>query len=118
MDYSYVAYTKEKKMVKGRLSATSEEAAINLLNYGGFKVLKIKQYTPLFNLGKLTDSFNRVKPKEIVMLSRQLALLLESGTDIVASLELLQSQVTNRTLKRRSARWLPISAAAARYRWQ
>jgi len=34
------------------------------------------------------------------MFSRQLALLLESGTDIVTSLELLQSQVTNRTLKR------------------
>lgn len=32
------------------------------------------------------------------MFSRQLALLLESGTDIVTSLELLQSQVTNRTL--------------------
>lgn len=34
------------------------------------------------------------------MFSRQLALLLESGTDIVTSLELLQSQMTNRTLKR------------------
>jgi type IV pilus assembly protein PilC len=42
---------------------------------------------------------SRVKPKEIIMLSRQLALLLESGTDIVTALELLQSQVTNRTLK-------------------
>jgi type IV pilus assembly protein PilC len=34
------------------------------------------------------------------MFSRQLALLLQSGTDIVASLELLQTQVTNHTLKR------------------
>jgi type IV pilus assembly protein PilC len=33
------------------------------------------------------------------MFSRQLALLLESGTDIVTSLELLQSQITNRTTK-------------------
>jgi len=34
------------------------------------------------------------------MFSRQLALLLESGTDIVASLEILQAQITNRTLRR------------------
>ena len=33
------------------------------------------------------------------MFSRQLALLLESGTDIVTSLELLQAQTTNRGLK-------------------
>ncbi len=100
MDYSYVAYTKEKKMVKGKLSATSEEAAVNLLNYGGFKVIKIKQYTPFLNIGKIGNLFRRVSQKEIIMLSRQLALLLESGTDIVASLDLLQSQVTSRTLKK------------------
>jgi len=34
------------------------------------------------------------------MFSRQLALLLQSGTDVVASLELLQAQLTNRTLKK------------------
>lgn len=34
------------------------------------------------------------------MFSRQFALLLEAGTDIVTSLELLQSQVTNRMLKK------------------
>ncbi len=100
MDYSYVAYTKEKKMVKGKLSATSEEAAMNLLSYGGYQVIKIKQYTPIINLGKLLNMFRRVNQKETVMFSRQLALLLESGTDIVASLELLQHQVTNKILKK------------------
>jgi len=34
------------------------------------------------------------------MFSRQLALLLESGTDIVTSLELLRSQTSDRNLKR------------------
>jgi type IV pilus assembly protein PilC len=100
MDYSYVAYTKENKIVKGRLSATNEDAAINLLNYGGYKVIRVTPHTILFNWDKISSIFGRVNPKEVVMFSRQLALLLESGTDIVASLELLQSQVTNRTLKR------------------
>ncbi|MFC1865437.1 type II secretion system F family protein [Chloroflexota bacterium] len=100
MDYSYVAYTKEKKMVRGRLTATSEEAARNLLNYGGYNIVKVQEHNTLFNWEKISALFGKVNPSEVVMFSRQLALLLSSGTDIVASLELLQDQVTNRMLKR------------------
>ncbi len=100
MDYQYVAYTEDRTLVKGRLSATNEEAAINLLSYGGYQTVSLKEITPFLNREKLVARFSRVKPSEIIMFSRQLALLLESGTDIVSSLELLQSQVTNHTLQR------------------
>ncbi len=100
MNYAYIAYDREKKLVKGKLSASSEEGAAKLLNYGGYKVLSIKPYVAFFNFEKLAALFSRVSPREIIMFSRQLALLLESGTDIVGSLELLQGQVTNRTLQR------------------
>ena len=100
MDYQYIAYTQDRKLVRGKLSATSEEAAVNLLSYGGYQVVSLKSFTPFFNMEKLVALFSRVKPTEIIMFSRQLALLLESGTDIVGALELLQSQVTNRTLKK------------------
>lgn len=100
MDFSYVAYTKDKKLVRGKLSASSGEAAAKLLSYGGFQVLTLRPRVPFFKLGRLSTLFTRVNPREIIMFSRQLALLLESGTDIVASLELLQGQVTNRGLQR------------------
>jgi type IV pilus assembly protein PilC len=100
MDYTYLAYTRDKKLVKGKLSATSDEAATKLLSYGGYQVLTLKPHVPFFNMEKIADIFTSVKPREIIMFSRQLALLLESGTDIVASLELLQAQVTNRALKK------------------
>lgn len=99
MEFKYVAYTEDKRLVKGKLSATNEEAAINLLSYGGYQTVSLKEVVPFFNTQKLAARFTRVKPREIIMFSRQLALLLESGTDIVTSLELLQSQVTNRTLQ-------------------
>jgi len=99
MEFQYVAYTEDKRLVKGKLSATNEEAAINLLSYGGYQTVSLKEIVPFFNLQKMAARFSRVKPREIIMFSRQLALLLESGTDIVTSLELLQSQVTNHTLK-------------------
>ncbi len=100
MDYTYLAYTRDKKLVRGKLSATSDEAATKLLSYGGYQVLTLKPHVPFFNMEKIADIFTSVKPREIIMFSRQLALLLESGTDIVASLELLQAQVTNRALQK------------------
>jgi len=100
MDYAYVAYTEDRRLVKGKLSAISEDAATNLLSYGGYQVVSLKKIVPFFKTEKLVAVFSRVKPREIIMFSRQLALLLESGTDIVTSLELLQSQITNRTLKK------------------
>ena len=100
MDFAYVAYTEDKKLVKGRLSAISEEAATDLLGYGGYRVVSLKSVVPFFNKEKLLASFTRIKPAEITMFSRQLALLLEAGTDIVTSLDLLQDQIDNQTLRR------------------
>jgi type IV pilus assembly protein PilC len=100
MNFAYTAYTEDKKLVKGRVSATSEEAASELLSYGGFRVVSLKSTLPLVNTEKLLARFSQIKPAEIVMFSRQLALLLESGTDIVTSLDLLQDQIINETLRK------------------
>jgi len=86
-------------MVKGKVSAANQEAATGLLNYGGYQLLSLKQVVPFFNTEKMGSYFSRVKQTEMVMFSRQLALLLEAGTDIVTALELLQNQTTNHTLK-------------------
>jgi type IV pilus assembly protein PilC len=101
MNFTYVAYAEEeKKLISGKVSATSEESATELLAYGGYRVLSLRSIRPWFNKEKLQALFARIKPAEIVMFSRQLALLLESGTDIVTSLDLLQNQITNRTLQK------------------
>ena len=101
MDFSYVAYSEEnKKLISGKVSATSEEAAIELLGYGGYRVLSLKAVSRLFNRERLRSRVSRIKSAEIIMFSRQLALLLESGTDIVTSLDLLQNQITDRSLQK------------------
>jgi type IV pilus assembly protein PilC len=101
MNFSYVAYAdEEKKLISGKVSATSEEAATELLGYGGYRALSLKLVRPWFDKEKLQARFSRIKQAEIIMFSRQLALLLESGTDIVTSLDLLQNQVTNQTLQK------------------
>jgi len=100
MQYSYVVSTEDNRIAKGKLSAGSEESAIELLTNSGYRILNLKEFTPFFSAAKLTAQLTPVKATETIMFTRQLALLLESGVDIVTSLELLQAQSTNRTFKK------------------
>jgi len=100
MEFAYTAYTEDKRLVKGKVSAISEEAAAELLGYGGYKVVSLKSSLSLLNTEKLMARFSSIKAHEVVMFSRQFALLLESGTDIVTALDLLQGQITNKTLQK------------------
>jgi type IV pilus assembly protein PilC len=99
MDFVYVAYTEDKRLVKGKIVANNEEGAAELLSYGGYRVVSLKSVAHFINKEKLMARFSRTKPAEVIMFSRQLALLLESGTDIVTSLDLLQEQTASETLK-------------------
>ncbi|MBI4295946.1 MAG: type II secretion system F family protein [Chloroflexi bacterium] len=100
MVYVYIAYSEKEELVKGKLAAASEVAAAEALNYAGYQVVSLKPFVPFFSIDKLFPSLYRVKTSEIILFFRELALLLESGIDVVTSLDLLQSQMSNRTLKR------------------
>jgi len=101
MDYQYIGYTKDREIVKGTVVAASQEVAAQVLNHQGYQVLSLKPVTTFFmpNWKKLFPSLFQIKPEAIIFFSRQLALLLESGIDIVTSLELLQAQESNRSFK-------------------
>jgi len=101
MDFLYVARTDDNAVVKGKISAPSADAATDILAYGGYNVLTLKEKSSPFQNSKLSmELTSGVKPLEVIMFSRQLALLLESGTDVVTSLELLQAQAENKSLRR------------------
>ena len=102
MDFQYVAYTGEKKLIKGKLAAPDEEKAVRQLNAIGYQVLSINAMNSIASLRKYLEfSFtSQVKPKEIILFSRQLAILLESGIDIVAAIDLYKSQAANKVFKK------------------
>lgn len=100
MAYRYVAYNTKGEVVKGKLPAASEKAAIDLLSYTGYKVINLKTYVPFYNVDKMLDSLSKVRVSEVALLYRQLATLLEVGTNIVTSIEMLREQSNNRLLKR------------------
>jgi len=124
MDYQYVARTEDNRVVKGKVTAPSAESATDMLAYGGFSVLSLKEKTSWLSNSKLNMSLTvDVKPMEIIMFSRQLALLLESGTDVVTALELLEAQSENKALRKILAKvvsdvrgGLPLSEALSQHR--
>ncbi|MGB8829584.1 MAG: type II secretion system F family protein [Dehalococcoidales bacterium] len=102
MDFQYLAYTSEKKMIKGQLAAPDEEKAVAELNAIGYQVLNIKSRN---SLGKLSGTLNisltsQVKPREVILFSRQLAILLESGIDIVTAIDLYKAQASNKIFQK------------------
>jgi len=99
MNYNYLGYTEDRQIVKGKISAATEQVASDALANIGYRVVSLKPISAFLpSLGKLFQA--KVKPAEMVTFSRQLALLLESGVGIVQSLELLQSQTTDKALKK------------------
>jgi type IV pilus assembly protein PilC len=100
MLYQYIACSESGEIVKGKLTAVSEEATAEMLGIAGYRLITLRPFVPFLSLGKLTAQLFPVKPNEVLMLFRQMALLLESGVNIVTSLELMQEQITNRTLRK------------------
>lgn len=99
MVFNYIACNQQGDIVKGRLTAASEEAVNDIMSYAGYRLINLKPYIPFLSMERLRQSLYRIKPMEIVLFYRQLALLLESGVNIVTSLELLQEQMTNPNMK-------------------
>jgi len=99
MIYQYIACSESGEIVKGKISATGEDAINEMLSYAGYRLINLRPYVPFFSPGKLTSQLFPVKPNDIILLFRQLALLLESGINIVTSLELLQEQISKHSLK-------------------
>ncbi len=100
MLYQYIACSESGEIVKGKLTANSEESIAEMMGVAGYRLINLRPFVPFLSLGKLTAQLFPVKPNDIIMLFRQLALLLESGVNIVTSLELMQEQISNRTLRK------------------
>lgn len=99
MNYSYLGYTGDRQIVKGRVSAADEQAALNMLSNMGYRVVRLKSASAFLSMSM--DIFPaRVKNTEMITFSRQLALLLESGVSIIQALELLEAQATDKNLKK------------------
>ena len=102
MLYQYTATTLEGELKNGSIEASSVDVAISALQARGLVITDIKSAKQEGSMWGILSSFkffNKVKHKDVVILSRQLATLFEAKIAVMDSLRLLAGQVTNARLK-------------------
>ncbi len=93
--YSYEAYGKDGKKIKGIIDAPSQASVKELLSKQGMYVISVTTTTQASQGGFFERLLRRgIKPKDRILFTKQLAVLLKSGIPLVEALELLTEQFT------------------------
>jgi type IV pilus assembly protein PilC len=99
MNYRYEAVDKSGRRVTGLLNAPGEAAAEQALWGQGLTIMRLSPARAQQSLATLFPTFFGVKRRDLIIFSRQLATLLESGITILAGLQLLAGQSPSRALR-------------------
>ncbi len=98
MQFYYKARDKNGEIQTGEVDASSKEAAFLVVQSYELTVISlVEKKVPFYK--KDFAAFDRVSPKDVVMVSRQLAVMVESKIPIVESLQTLSRQIEQKTLK-------------------
>ena len=100
MPYKYVAYTKAGERVRGVLNVASEAAAEEALWRSDYVIVSLKQARPGADLTTLMPTLFGIKTRDLIVFSRQLATLIESGITILAGLQMLADEASSRPLQK------------------
>ncbi|MFZ2303776.1 MAG: type II secretion system F family protein [Minisyncoccia bacterium] len=95
MLFSYKAVTKEGGEILGTIEAQNQDSAINALQRSGLVVVSVRSADSksLFEID--INIFNRVSAKEISIISRQIATLLDAHVPALKTFRLIASEAEN-----------------------
>lgn len=100
MNYKYEAVTDKGEKKTGLVEAPNQDIAISALQKRGLIVLRVveeKQGSGFMNF----SFFEKVKSKEVVIFSRQIATLFEANVSALKAFQLLATNTENRLLARK-----------------
>ncbi len=89
-NFSYTANNKQGQLLKGTIEAESESAVVEHLQKEGYIILSISKAKK-----KAKHKRGRVSTDDLVVFSRQLTTLIESGIPAVEALGVLEAQLEN-----------------------
>lgn len=101
MIFTYQARTKEGTEQKGNIDASSMDTAIASLQRRELVVVSINPIDEGNILSRNISLFERVKMRDIVILSRQISTLFEAKVSVLSAFRLLASESENPVLKRK-----------------
>lgn len=121
MLYKYEATTPEGEAKTGTIEAASRDIAISALQARNLIIASIKEIKEGNIFSKSLTFLNRIKARDVVILSRQLSTLFEAKVPALTSLKLLASETENPALREKMAKLIediqggaPISDAMSR----
>lgn len=100
--FSYQAISSSGKTITGTVDADTEDMANNLLTARGYIPMKVSMQgagTTESGFSKLKDRFSKVKPQELILLTKQIRTMIRSGIPILSLLQVLEHQTENPKLK-------------------
>lgn len=97
MQFSYTAVATTGQRKKGIIEANSEKQVVDYLKEGGLTPINIKKRSEngLLSL----NLFKKVKGSDIVIFTRQLASMMQTGLTLIESLNILKNQIQNQELQ-------------------
>jgi len=97
--YKYEATTAEGEEKRGVIDAANRDIAIAALQRRNLIIISVEEAKESGFFSKPLAIFNRVKPRDIVILSRQLSTLFEAKVPVLTSLNLLAGETENPALR-------------------
>jgi len=98
MKFNYQARTQEGRVQTGVIEASSKEAAITLLQKYGLYVTFL-ELTKIPFYAKKVEIFQRISRKDVVVFSRQLAIMFKSDVPVIEALQTISDQTKNQNFK-------------------
>ncbi len=98
MKFKYQAKTKDGEMQVGFVEAGNRDGAANILASHDLFILSVEPAESQGALDRLSALMNRVRRKDMVVFTRQLATLLEARLPLNNALKMLREQTKNKTL--------------------
>ena len=100
MIFVFLVINDTGSQTKGTIDALNKEVAISSLQRRGFIILDIKEQGTNKGLFSNIEFFDRVKQKDVVILSRQIATLFEAGVSALKVFRLLSAETENVSLQK------------------
>ena len=98
MKFNYQTRTKKGEIRSGQVEASSREAAASLLQKHGLYVTFLEEFVPPL-YARRVKFFEKISQKDLVLFSRQLAIMFKSKVPLVESLRVLSLQTDNPDFK-------------------
>jgi type IV pilus assembly protein PilC len=100
MLYEYLALQKDQTKVKGVVDAPSEKDLTEFLKKNGLFPIEVKEKKSSEINDAFSGIFNRISFQDIVLITRQFAIMLDAGLTLIASIEIIIKQTTKPALKK------------------